>query len=498
MMLDEWQCTVCGHIHKGGAPPTDCPTCGAPFTAFERRELDPSARFRDVEIATERPAGYRYVIIGNSAAGRSAARAIQALHADGQITVISDDPAPFYMRPLLPDLIGGADRTRVFGVASDYDETSIEMMLGETARELDAASKQVLCESGTAVPFDALLLATGSSPVQIPWPGSEAEGIAYLRTLADAEQVMALARGAKHAVVVGGGFLGLEFVRAFAALGLKVTQLIRDEHVGSPALDGRAAGLIQEALEDAGVTVALEEQVESFESENGRVSGVRTSQGRTIECALVGVAVGARARLELAEGTGLEIGRGVIVDGRLQSSIPDVYAAGDVAQASDVAWGEQRVNTSWRNAREQGEAAGIAMAGGAVDYPGALPSNYQQAAGLAFCVLGIATPPDEDSYDTRWDMDEAGRTYLKTVERDGILVGATLVGDLTQAAAFERGIRERTSAADAMEAPAPAPAAVPPQRVEPVIERKSGMRKMTEENISTSFAGESQAHMKYL
>ncbi|MFQ5811329.1 MAG: rubredoxin-like domain-containing protein, partial [Armatimonadota bacterium] len=152
MMMDEWQCTVCGHIHHGGAPPPSCPTCGAPFTAFERRELDPRARFRDVEIATERPAGYRYAIIGNSAAGRSAARAIQALHADGQITIISDDAAPFYMRPLLPDLIGGMDQTRVFGVASDYDETGLTVMAGEVAVGADPAEKQVTCDGGKVVP----------------------------------------------------------------------------------------------------------------------------------------------------------------------------------------------------------------------------------------------------------------------------------------------------------------------------------------------------------
>ena len=445
MMLDEWQCSVCGHIHKGGAPPPECPTCGAPFTAFERREADPRARFRGIEIVTERPAGYRYVIVGNSAAGRSAARAIQALDEDGEVTVISDEPATFYMRPLLPDLIGGMDHTRVFGVASDYDESGLTLMAGEVVTGVDPAEKQVTCAGGEVVPFDALLLATGSSAVQIPWPGSEAEGIAYLRTLAEAEQIIKGARGAKHVVVVGGGFLGLEFVRAFIARGVQITHLIRDSHVGSPGLDERAGGLVRKALEDAGVTVALEEEVESFESRNGRVSGVTTSKGRTIECDLVGVAVGVRSRVELAQEAGLEVDRGIVVNGRLETSVEGIHAAGDVAQALDVAWGEQRVNTSWRNAREQGELAGIAMAGGAGEYAGALGANYQQAAGLPFCVLGIANPADEGNYEIQWDMDESSRTYRKTVKRDGVLVGALVVGDLSRTAELEEAIRSPSS-----------------------------------------------------
>ncbi len=498
MMSDEWQCTVCGYIHKGGSPPQSCPSCGAPFTAFERCEADPKARFRDVEMVDERPSGYRYVIVGNSAAGRSATRAIQALHADGEITIVSEETAPFYMRPLLPDFIGGMEQDRVFGVGSDESDSGLTVILGDAAKRLDVEGKQVICSSGRAVPFDALLLATGSAPVRIPWPGSDATGIAYLRTFADAEQIASLAGSAERAVVVGGGFLGLEFVRAFVGVGLRVTHLIRGSHVGSPALDAPAGELIRQALEDAGVTVALEEEVESFRQGNGRVCGVRTSKGRTIECHLVGVAVGARPRVELAQEAGLELDRGVLVDGRFRTAAPHVYAGGDVAQACDLVWGERRINTSWRNAREQGELAGTAMAGGAVEYSGGLGSNYQRAGELAFCVLGIANPPDEDRYEVQWDVDEKQRTYRKTVERDGVLVGALLVGDLSEAGELERGIREGMSAADAAVARAATPEPREPKGVEPALERKISMREMTEKHLKESFAGESQAHMKYL
>lgn len=435
-----WQCLVCGYIEDGPAPPAECPSCGAPFTAFERLDKEPKERFKGIEIVEERPAGYRYVIIGNSAAGRSAARAIQALDPDGKITVISEEPDPLYVRPLLPDFIGGMSSLDFFGAASHFSETGLNIRLGDGAVRLDVKARQVVLASGETVSFDALLLATGSAPIQIPWPGSEAEGIAYFRTFADAERIARLARSATHAVVVGGGLLGLEFVRAFQSAQLRITQLVRERQVGWPALDEKAGPIIQQALGDLGVNLALEEEVQRFEARDGRVCGVHTSKGRLIECDLVGIAVGARPRVELAQEAGLEVDRGILVDRRFQTSAPDVYAAGDVAQAFDRVWGERRVNTSWRNAQQQGEWAGIAMAGGAVEYPGGMAANYQLAAGLPFCAIGIANPPNPEDFDIQIEADEAARTYRKIVRRKGVIVGAVLIGDLSEAADLEQQI----------------------------------------------------------
>lgn len=432
---------VCGYIHKGSSPPQNCPSCGAPFTAFQRLEKDPKARFSKIEIIEQRPAGFRYVIIGNSAAGRSAARAISALHPDGSITVISEEASKLYYRPLLPDFIGGMSKEDFFAVGDAFSDEGLQLMVGEGVERLEMEDKQVLCASGRAVPYDALLLATGSDPLRIPWSGAEAEGIAYFRTFADAQRIADLTKDADHAVVVGGGLLGLEFVRAFIAARLKVTHLIREKNVGAPALDETGGELIRRALEGLGVTLALEEEVDSFEARNGRVCGVRTSKGRTIECDLVGIAVGARPRIELAETVGLALDRGVLVNRRFQTSAPDVYAAGDVAQALDMVWGEPRVNTSWRNSQEQGELAGIAMAGGAMKYPGGVASNFQLAAGLPFFALGIASPHNPDDFDIEVDVNQQEQSYRKIVKRDGALVGACLIGDLSEAGELEQQVR---------------------------------------------------------
>lgn len=503
-MNDRWICSVCGYIHKGPAPPESCPSCGAPFTAFERREADPKRRYRRIQIVEKRPQGFKYLIVGNSAAGRTAAQALSAMAPDASITILSEEQVGLYARPILPDFIGGMDREDCLSTGAHFDDKGLEIVKGVVAVSIDRVEKTVTCGDGSTYPYDALLIATGSSPIQIPWPGSDAEGIAYFRTFADAERIAQAASNATHAVVVGGGLLGLEFIRAFHMRKIPTTHLVREARVGAPALDEKAGGVIERALADWGVEVILEDEVESFESTDGRVSAVRTKGGKTIECDLVGVAVGVKPRVELAREAGLRVDRGIIVNRRFQSSDPSIYAAGDVAQAFDQVWNESRVNTSWRNSTEQGDHAGIYMAGGEGEYAGAVAANFQLAAGRPFCAIGISNPADEAAFEIEASVDMEKRTYRKLIRRDGVLVGACLVGDLGESREIEDEIRASTSpmrSGAGQAAPArkdPDERETKPGGPEPPQEEAGTMRKMTEENVKAAFAGESQAHMKYL
>ncbi len=489
-MKVRWICAVCGYVHRGSAPPTTCPSCGAPFTSFQRADVGPQQRLRGIEIAQPRPSGFRYVIIGNSAAGRSAARAIAFLDPEGDIVVLSEEQVPIYARPLLPDFIAGYDREDFLSSGQAYETDRVRVLLGEKVTAVDPQARLVTCASGLQLPYDALLLATGSSPVQVPWPGSEAEGIAYFRSFADAERIAALVRTAERAVVVGGGLLGLEFVRAFTTAGLKVTQLVRETYVGFPALDEAAGRVLGCALANMGVEVVLGDEVQRFEADgDGRVAAVHTKGGRVLATDLVGVAVGVRPRMELAEKLDLARDRGILVDERFATSVPGIYAAGDVAQVKDYLTGERRVITSWRNSDEQGEHAGIAMAGGVRPYPGGVPANYQLAAGLPFCSLGVSNPAPEAGYETDIAADESELTYRKLVTRGGRVMGAVLMGNLDEAPRIEQEIRP----------PAPSSVGAEPNiATELIQERETTMKKMTEQFVKEAFAGESQAHMKYL
>lgn len=438
----QWQCLVCGYVHTGSTPPEECPICFAPMTAFE--QMDDSADQTAPEVVDPRPADHRYLIIGNSSAGRSAAKAIRSLQQDARVTIVCEESVDFYYRPILPDLIGGMEEWQIFSAGKTaYPDTGLEIMSGETVASVDTAARTVRCMSGAEMPFDSLLIASGGVPITLPWPGSDASGIAYFRCFSDAKAIAEAARSCVRAVVVGGGLLGLEFVRAFIARRVPVTLLVREDRVGFPGLDKEAGSIIERRLAELGVDVALEEQVESFESADGRVTGVRTNAGRTIPCGIVGVAIGVRPRIDFLQGSGIETDRGVLADNGFRTNMPGIYAAGDVAQAFDPAYGIARVNTSWRTAREQGETAGLNMAGADVCCNGTIGSNYQVFGGIPFVSVGYANPEAEsESIRIEKALDDGAGTYEKLVYRDGVLVGAVLVGDASRAGEIERAIRE--------------------------------------------------------
>ncbi|MDH7568644.1 MAG: FAD-dependent oxidoreductase, partial [Armatimonadota bacterium] len=212
--VQRWQCMVCGYEEEGATPPDECPVCGAPWAAFDRLPIE--AEEFVPEVLRPRPAGFRYVVVGNSSAGRSAAQSIRRLCPDARVTVLTEESVPFYYRPVLPDLISGMEESRLFSAAKGvYADDGLEIRLGERVERVDVAARVLRCRSGAEVPFDGLVIASGSAPIMIPWPGSDAEGIAYFRTFDDARAIADLCAGARRAVVVGGGLLGLEFVRAF-------------------------------------------------------------------------------------------------------------------------------------------------------------------------------------------------------------------------------------------------------------------------------------------
>ena len=437
----KWQCSVCGFIAESEAPPERCPICDAPWTAFQKMPEPLVKRLAGIPIAEKRPARTKYVIIGNSSAGRSAAAVIRQVDRNGVITVLSEESTRFYYRPILPDYIGGMEEEKVFattgGAISDKD---LAIKLNKRVVRVKPDQNRLMCEDGEVVDYDYLLLATGSIPIAIPWPGSDAEGVFYFRTFEDAKRILRMAENAERAVVVGGGLLGLEFIRGVRLRGLAVTHLVRENRVGVPALDDAAGAMVERRLRADGVEVILEDEVASFESADGKIEAVLTKSGRRIECDLVGVAVGVRPRIELAEDTGIQTDRGFLVDERMRTNVLNIFAAGDCAQAFDVVAETPRVNTSWRTAREQGEAAGFNMVGADFVYPGSLPANAQMAGGLPFASIGLANP-EEERYDIESQSDVIAETYRKMVRLEGNLVGALLLGDISGSLELEDEIR---------------------------------------------------------
>jgi NAD(P)H-nitrite reductase large subunit len=206
-------------------------------------------------------------------------------------------------------------------------------------------------------------------------------------------------------------------------------------------LDAAGSPLVEKVLADKGVVLHKEEGIEEIRGGGGRVKSVLTTTGATLDADLVGIAVGVTSNLEFLEGSGIEAERGITVDDHLRTNQPDVYAAGDVAQAYDVVHGEHRVVTSWLNARRQGETAGINMSGGESALGGVIPYNVIVIYGLPVASMGLDLPPEEEGYEVLTGDYPRDGEYRKLVLRSGVLVGSTLIGNIGEAQAMETLIK---------------------------------------------------------
>jgi 3-phenylpropionate/trans-cinnamate dioxygenase ferredoxin reductase subunit len=304
------------------------------------------------------------VVAGAGLAGAKAVETLRADGFDGRVVLIGAEfERPYERPPLSKDYLRGeADRDGAYVHAPGfYDEHDIELRTGCRVTSLDPGRRRLGLDDGEHVAFDALLLATGAEPRRLRIPGAELDGVRYLRTLSDSDALRERLAGAGQVAVVGGGWIGCEVAASARALGRPVT-LIEPLSVPLERVLGREIGAVFAGLHaDHGVRLLLGTGVVAFEGAD-RVERVVTTDGRTVEADLVVVGVGARPRTELAAAAGLDVGDGILVDGRLEASAPGIFAAGDVAAQRHPTLGRLRVE-HWHNALEQGPAAARAMLG---------------------------------------------------------------------------------------------------------------------------------------
>lgn len=387
----------------------------------------------------------RYLIIGNGGAGLRAARTIRERDPQGTVTMVDSERYPCYYRMRLPDYISGWKKREEIFVVKDgfYGENGIELLREERVTAVRPEEHEVTLESGRTLAYDRLLIAAGARPRELACPGCGMEGVAYLRTLDQAEYIMGRGKAARSAVALGGGLLGVEMARSFREMGLATHYLIREDRFWPQMLDATGSSLVEKVLADKGIDLLKEEGIEEMLGDGARVTGVRTTSGRELEADMVGIAIGVVSNLEFLAGSGIATDRGVLVDERLQAGVPDIYAAGDIAQALDAASGEHRLVTSWLNTQRQGEVAGTNMSGGEAVLEGVVPFNLIVIYGLPVASLGLDLPPEEEDYEVlTGDFPRDGK-YRKLVLRDGVLVGATLIGDVGEAQSMEALIRMR-------------------------------------------------------
>ena len=340
----------------------------------------------------------RYAIVGQGVAGISAAEAIRTVDRTAEIFMVSNDPNGFYSRPgLAYYLTGELPEEQLFIYSrDDWRRLNLKQVKGEAIRLLPKEHKLALDHSAP-LEYDRLLLATGTTAAPLAVPGAILKNVMYLDHLEDTRAILKQARRSRTAVVVGGGVLAVELVEGLAARKLQVHFLLRGERYWSNLLDEVESRLVEERLEHEGVHIHPNTEIAEILGRSGGVSGVRTTHGETIGCEMVTVAIGARPRIELAQAAGLEVERGILVNETMQTSHPDVFAAGDVGQVYDPLTGKKSLDMLWNPAREQGRAAGLNMAGGTAIYQRAVAVNVLRLGGVMTTIIGAIGSGKNDS-----------------------------------------------------------------------------------------------------
>jgi len=360
----------------------------------------------------------RIVIVGLGAAGANAARAVAAAgRRDIQVEVYGAEPYLYYARPKLPDYLAGEASLDelYFYPRAWYEERAIAVHTSARVDRVDVAEHRILLSEGTQVPYDRLLIATGASSFIPPVPGAELPGVFTLRTIDDVDRMRAYARECKQAAVIGGGLLGLEAARGLRALGLGVTVLERGAYLLQRQLDAEGGAILHREVERMGI--AIEANADTDHIERGAVV---LKSGLRVGAELVLVAAGVRSNLDLARASGLAANRGIVVDAHLQTSAPDVYAAGDVAEFRGTVYGIVPA------AIEQAQAAAQNMLEQAsAEYRGTVPTNTLKIVGIDLTSVGQIA--GGEGYTELRRSDGPGR-YLKLVLKDGRLEGAILLG----------------------------------------------------------------------
>jgi pSer/pThr/pTyr-binding forkhead associated (FHA) protein/NADPH-dependent 2,4-dienoyl-CoA reductase/sulfur reductase-like enzyme len=383
----------------------------------------------------------RYAIIGDGAAGTTAAFYIRRADPNGRVIILSDDPQAAYYRAALTNfLIGELREEQLFAVPPNfYTEFRVERFQARVA-QVDTRTNTLLLASGGQLPYDQLLIAAGANPNLPPWPGADLAGVMTMRTMQDARRVLDGLAGKviRRAVVVGAGPLGIEWVQGLRTRGVEVTYVIRGDTFMEGVLDRTASDLVWSRLRAGGVDLRLNEEiVEVLGTDDRRVRGVRLKNGQEIACDLVGSAIGIRANTEFLTGSGVQTERGIPVDEGMRTNVANVFAAGDIASVLDPATGSRRGYGLWEPARLQGRVAGINMSGGAHRFTVGVQYNATRLWDLDLGATGRTLESEGDQVIP--DFPRTGREirYRKLVLRDGRLVGALMLGHRLQ------GVRAR-------------------------------------------------------
>lgn len=375
----------------------------------------------------------RYVIIGGSAAAIGCIEGVRSVDKTGEIILITGETEWNYSRPLISYLLEGKTTRDKMWCRPDsfFTRNGVTVKAGVLATALDAGDRTVRLSTGERLAYDRLLAATGSRPFVPPIPGLETvERTFCFQTLSDASALAEALRPESRVLILGAGLTGVKCAEGIRGLCAQIAIADLAPRVLPAVLDETAAAMVQARMEEKGVRFYLNDSAAAF-----RGNTARLQSGTELEFDVLVTAVGVRPNTQLVADAGGAVDRGILVDGRCATTLPDVYAAGDCAQGYDAVSGEKRMLPLWPNAMLQGETAGINMAGGRADYTQGIALNASGVFGLHMVTAG--------SYEGESFTVQRDGSYKRLVTADGVLKGVIMVGDVSRAGIYTDLIRKK-------------------------------------------------------
>ncbi|HEY3301617.1 MAG TPA: nitrite reductase large subunit NirB [Methylophilaceae bacterium] len=380
----------------------------------------------------------KLVVVGNGMAGMRVVEELLKIAPDlYDITVFGDEPYPNYNRIMLSPVLANEQTIEdiILNSREWYAENNINLYTSARINKIDRKARVVYAEDGTSADYDRLLIATGSKPFMLPIPGSDLQGVIGYRDIKDTNDMIETAKKYKHAVVIGGGLLGLEAANGLKIQGMDVTVIHRSGWLLERQLDKTAAKMLQKSLEAKGLNFLLEKDTELLTGKDGRVTGVKFRDGQEIPADLVVMAVGIRPNYALAESAGIYCNKGIVVNDTMQTYDPRVYAVGECVSHRGISYG--LVAPLFEMAKVC--ATHLANFGIGL-YKGSVTSTKLKVTGLDLFSAGDFTGNDETEEIVLHDA--VGGVYKKLVIKDDKIIGAVLYGDTTDGAWYFQMLRD--------------------------------------------------------
>lgn len=382
----------------------------------------------------------KIIIIGSSASGIAAAKEIRAIDKDVSVQIITDDEYYPYYRPYLTEYIANkeiANKSNFYLNDKDwYGNNNIEILLREKVVAINSSEKKIITESGLLYNYDKLIIAIGSRPF-VPFDGAlKKKNVFAIRTYNDAREVFDYSSTIKKAIVIGGGLLGLEAASSLVSKGIRVTIIELADRILPQFLDDESSLYIEKEIKKQGVEILLGKKVKEIIGSD-IATGVALESAEIISADMILISIGIRSNIELARKSGIAVDRAVIVNSKMETSVQDIYACGDVSQFKETCV------ALWMPALKMGKVAGANAAGKEVEYKYDIYPAVLNSFGLRLYSYGSIGTDGTDVYKEKTVIDHTNKKYKKLFFENGVLCGFILINDMLQVQKLSKAVQEK-------------------------------------------------------